>query len=206
MIKIKVVGRFGINNYEVSLENYFNAYNFLNAISAIDKYSPYTPDNVSIETEYNVVGKFYRVGDNSYCINMKNGESAYLLQGNNKYYEPTKGENGAKFTIVTEPYIDKVNVPSIGMFYRIFVNVQSNKTKNVYRVLFNENNIEEYSEYSFILIEDWWKHLGSYDRLVALEMDDIIDVQEVFKVTDEIWRGLSFKVKREIYENSLSEE
>ena len=143
MIKIKVIGRFGINNYEVSLENYFNAENFLNAISAIDEDKTYAPDNIGIEIEQNVVGKFYRVGDNSYCINMKNGESAYLYQNKTIHYKPSKGEDGAKFTIVTKPYIDKVNTPCIGMFYHIFVNVQSNKTKNVYRVLFTENNIEE---------------------------------------------------------------
>lgn len=204
MIKIKVIGRLGLNNYEVSLEDYFNAYKFLNAISVINNDDIYAPDNISIETEYNVAGKPYRVGDNSYCINMKNGKSAYLYQAIDTYYEPDYNEYGAKFTIVTEPYIEKVNVPSIGKFYRIFVNVQSNKTKNVYRVLFNENNIEEH-EYNHI-IEDWWKHLGSYDRQVALQMHDVMDVQEVFKVTDDIWDGLSFKVKREIYENSLSEE
>ena len=205
MIKIKVIGRFGINNYEVNLENLSNAYNFLNAISVINNDDTYAPDDVSIEIEYNVVGKFYRVGDNSYCINMKNGGSAYLIQGKNQYYEPSKGENGAKFTIVTEPYIDKVNVPSIGKFYRIFVNVQSNKTKNVYRVLFNENNVEENNieEYDDNLIEDWWKHLDNFDRQIALMKHN---VQKVLKVTDEIWSGLSFKVKREIYENSLSEE
>jgi len=204
MIKIKVIGRFGINNYEVNLENLSNAYNFLNAISVIDKDDTYAPDNVSVEIENKVAGKVYRVGDNSYCINIENGESAYLYQGKSQYYEPSKGENGAKFTIVTEPYIDKVYTPGIGKFYRIFVNVQSNKTKNFYRVLFFENNVEEY-DYNHI-IETWWRHLGSYDRLFALQMDDIIDVQEVLKVTDEIWSGLSFKVKREIYENSLSEE
>lgn len=202
MIKIKVVGRFGINDYEVILKDYFNADKFLTSISVINNDDTYAPDNVSIEIEYNVAGKFYRVGDNSYCINMKNGKKAYLYQAIDTYYEPDYNEYGAKFTIVTEPYIDKVNVPSIGKFYRIFVNVQSNKTKNVYRVLFNENNVEEY-EYKHI-IEDWWKHLGSYDRQVALQMQ--MDVQEVLKVTDEIWSGLSFKVKRDIYENSLSEE
>lgn len=200
MIKIKVIGRFGINNYEVSLKDSFNADKFLSSISAINNDNTYAPYNVSIETEYNVVGKFYRVGDNSYCINMRNGNRALLYQPKNPYYE----EYGAKFTIVTEPYIEKVNVPSIGMFYRVFVNVQSNKTKNVYRVLFNENNIEEY-EYNHI-IEDWWRHLGSYNRQIALQMHDVMDVQEVLKVTDEIWSELSFKVKREIYENSLSEE
>ena len=204
MIKIKVVGRFGINDYEVILKDYFNAVNFLKSISVINNDDTYAPYNVSVETETNVVGKLYRVGDNSYCINMKNGKSACIYQAKDKYYEPDYDEYGATFTIVTEPYIHKVNTPSIGKFYHIFVNVQSNKTKNVYRVLFNENNVEEY-EYNHI-IEDWWRHLGSYDRQVALEKYDVMDVQEVLKVTDEIWSGLSFKVKREIYENSLSEE
>lgn len=198
MIKIKVIGRYGINKYEVSLDNYSNAENFLEAISVIDKDNTYAPANVSIKIDYNVVGKPYRVDDNSYCINIKNGESAYLYQGKSQYYEPSKGEDGAKFTIVTEPYIDKVNTPGIGKFYHIFVNVQSNKTKNVYRVLFNENNVEENDDN---LIEDWWKHLDNFDRQIALMKHN---VQKVLKVTDEIWSGLSFKVKREIYENSLS--
>lgn len=196
MIKIKVIGRFGINNYEVSLKDSFNADKFLASISAIDNDNTYAPYNVSIETEYNVVGKFYRVGDNSYCINMRNGNRALLYQPKKPYYE----EYGAKFTIVTEPYIEKVNVPSIGMFYRVFVNVQSNKTKNVYRVLFNENNIEEYDNN---LIEDWWKHLDNFDRQIALMKHD---VQKVLKVTDEIWSELSFNEKIKIYKNNLSEE
>ena len=142
MIKIKVIGHC-YNNYEVSLKNFSNAENFLKAISVIDKNNEYAPDDVSVETEYNVVGKFYRVGDNSFCINMRDGKGARIVQAKNKYYEPDYNEYGAKFTIVTEPYIDRANTPSIGMFYHIFVNVQSNKTKNVYRVLFNENNIEK---------------------------------------------------------------
>ena len=127
---------------------------------------------------------------------MRNGNRALLYQPKKPYYE----EYGAKFTIVTEPYIEKVNVPSIGMFYRVFVNVQSNKTKNVYRVLFNENNIEEYDNN---LIEDWWKHLDNFDRQIALMKHD---VQKVLKVTDEIWSELSFNEKIKIYKNNLSEE
>ena len=79
----------------------------------------------------------YKIFDNSYCINVETGERACLVQNHDEYYSPDKNEDGAIFEIVSEPYVEQVKI-----YYkyedRIFINVKSSLTGNVYRVLYEE--------------------------------------------------------------------
>lgn len=82
----------------------------------------------------------YKVFDNSYCINIENGNFANLVQDHDEYYSPDKNEDGATFEIVSEPYVEQVNIFS-KYEDRTFVNVKSSLTGNVYRVLYEEGEI-----------------------------------------------------------------
>lgn len=83
------------------------------------------------------VGKIYSPNDNSYCINLDTMKNAWIVPGCccNK-------EQGATFKIVKEPYTTRI-IDGIVDKIHTFVNVQSNATGNIYRVLFNKNNIEQ---------------------------------------------------------------
>lgn len=90
--------------------------------------------------EKSVIGKYYYPFDNSYCINCSNNKSALIVQRNESFdgtYYPNKEEDGASFTIVSEPYEEIVNF--LGKDYKyIFVKVKSSLTGNIYRTLYNE--------------------------------------------------------------------
>jgi len=83
----------------------------------------------------------YEVFDNSYCINIKTGKYASLVQDHDEWYSPNKNEDGAIFEIVSDPYYDSVNI--IGDEFKTcnFINVKSSLTGNVYRVLYRESKI-----------------------------------------------------------------
>lgn len=90
-----------------------------------------------------IIGKLYEPSDNSYCINVETRKKALIVQRSPyDYYRygpyPIE-EDGATFTIVSEPYIDKVDFPENKDY--TFINVQSSNTNSIYRVLFNKNFI-----------------------------------------------------------------
>jgi hypothetical protein len=85
------------------------------------------------EVEY-PIGMKYVPYDNSWCINIKTFENAFITPG----YCYTEGESGATFTIVSKPYEEEIPDYAIR---RTFVNVESNKTKNIYKVLYRESAI-----------------------------------------------------------------
>ena len=82
-----------------------------------------------------IIGKNYFPIDNSFCINCSNGKNALIVQRHDEYYHPDKEEDGADFKIVTEPY--KEEIYFCGPRTYMFINVQSSKTGNIYRTLFN---------------------------------------------------------------------
>ena len=96
-----------------------------------------------------IIGKLYAPSDNSYCINVETKKKALIVQkkpyivgacililDDDEYYNPYPiEEDGAKFTIVSEPYIDMVDFPENKEY--TFINVQSSNTNSIYRVLFD---------------------------------------------------------------------
>lgn len=83
----------------------------------------------------------YKVFDNSYCINIETGNFAALVQDHDEYYSPDKNEDGAIFEIVSEPYVEQVNIFINDYEDRTFINVKSSLTGNIYRVLYNKYHI-----------------------------------------------------------------
>lgn len=85
--------------------------------------------------------KYYRVYDNSFCINLENGNYASLVQEHDEWYSPDEKEDGALFKPVSKPYVE--DIYECGHHYgkKEFINVKSNKTKNIYRVLYNKHCI-----------------------------------------------------------------
>lgn len=83
----------------------------------------------------------YKVFDNSYCINIENGNFASLVQDHDEYYSPDKNEDGAIFEIVSEPYVEQVKIFLNHYEDRTFINVKSSLTGNIYRVLYNKYHI-----------------------------------------------------------------
>ena len=87
----------------------------------------------------------YKVGDNSYCINISTGNYASLVQAHDAWYSPDKNEDGALFEVVSKPYEE--HIYEINPYYKhyygrkTFVNVKSSLTGNVYRVLYYEQNL-----------------------------------------------------------------
>ena len=84
---------------------------------------------------------YYNISDNSYCINITNGNKALLVQIHDDYYTPDIDEDGAKFEIVSEPYSQEVFTGYKDYVTEIFINIKSTLTGNIYRVLYYENNI-----------------------------------------------------------------
>lgn len=87
----------------------------------------------------------YKVGDNSYCININTRNYASLVQAHDEWYSPDKDEDGALFEVVSKPYEE--HIYEINPYYKhyygrkTFVNVKSSLTGNVYRVLYYEQNL-----------------------------------------------------------------
>ena len=81
---------------------------------------------------------YYRVYDNSFCINLETGNCAALVQTHDEWYSPDEKEDGALFKIVSEPYV--VNIYEGGRYYgkKEFINVKSTFTGNTYRVLYSK--------------------------------------------------------------------
>ena len=79
----------------------------------------------------------YRVYDNSYCININTGICANLVQEHDAYYRPDPSEDGAIFTICSNPYDKYIKIYGL----KKFINVKSSRTGNIYRVLYNESAI-----------------------------------------------------------------
>lgn len=90
-----------------------------------------------------IIGKLYEPDDNSYCINVVTRKKALIVQRSSDdyygYHPYPIEENGAAFTIVSEPYIDMVDFPEKKEY--TFINVQSSNTNSIYRLLFNKNFI-----------------------------------------------------------------
>lgn len=80
----------------------------------------------------------YRVYDNSFIINVNTGLYTALVQQHDTFYSPDPSEDGATFTICSNPYYKFIDTYSK---IAKFINVKSSKTGNIYRVLFNESAI-----------------------------------------------------------------
>lgn len=139
MIRINVKGKV-YNEFTCDLETAYQASEFLKMLSSIDKESPYVPIEISVQTQ-NLIGNEYIVHDNSYAINLDNKKSVSLVQRKSEWYSPDKKEKGAKFVILSNPYIEKDG--ELFNFYHIFVNVVSKKTGKIYRVLFFDGGVVE---------------------------------------------------------------
>ena len=83
----------------------------------------------------------YRVSDNSFCINLENNIYTALVQEHNDYYSPDIKEDGAIFKIVSKPYDKDINEHGIKYGIKTFIEIKSNKTGNIYRVLYNKHCI-----------------------------------------------------------------
>lgn len=139
MIKLTIEGKV-YNKFECVLADSYRTNDLLMMLSSIKEKETYSVKNIKVETDKEVLGREYDVRDNSYCINLANGQSADLVQRESEYYCPDKDEKGANFIIIKKPYVKKVS-NSLGSFYHIFVNVVSTKTGNFYRVLYHENHV-----------------------------------------------------------------
>jgi len=53
-------------------------------------------------------------------------------------------------------------------------------------------------------IEDWWRHLGTYDREQIIGLD-CHNVQQFHTYTDIWWNGLTDEEKAKIYEDFFDE-
>lgn len=137
MIKLTIEGHV-YNKFECVLVDSYRATDLLKMLSSIPKDDTYSVKNIKVETDKEVLSREYDICDNSYCINLANGENARLVQRESVYYSSDKEEKGAKFIIIKKPYIKKVT-DAIGSFYHIFVNVVSTNTGNFYRVIYHEN-------------------------------------------------------------------
>lgn len=80
--------------------------------------------------------QYYRVYDNSFCRNIKNGNPAALVQQHDEWYSPEKNEDGALFEVVSEPYIEDIYECGYHYGKKEFINVKSTFTGNIYRVLY----------------------------------------------------------------------
>ena len=90
----------------------------------------------------NLIGKYYSPFDNSFCINLKTGESAMIVQkslNDFEYYGPNPEEENAHFEIVSNPY--KEVIFFIDKRTKEFINVKSSKTGNIYRTLYTERRV-----------------------------------------------------------------
>lgn len=139
MIKLIIKGKV-CNSFDCILENESHARELLNMLSVIDADDTYAPKSINVETDIvHFIGREYKVIDNSYIINLETQESAYLMQEKSGCYSPDKKEDGAKFIIVSRPYVERDT--DFFKHYHIFVNVRSKKTNEIYRVLFYENGV-----------------------------------------------------------------
>ena len=82
-----------------------------------------------------IIGRKYIVKDNSFIYNIDTNKPAFLVQGLGICDEE---EKGAEFRIVSLPFKSTVTLLESSEVLN-FINVQSNKTFNVYKVLFNPN-------------------------------------------------------------------
>lgn len=55
------------------------------------------------------------------------------------------------------------------------------------------------------IIEDWWKHNGTYDREQASGLHYEGDVSDYLEKTDEWWNSLTDEEKADVYEEFFSE-
>lgn len=67
-------------------------------------------------------------------------------------------------------------------------------------------------KYNYTIIEDWWRHLGTYDRMIAsgilsntTHAWNETDAQDYLQVTDGWWDGLSKREKLEVYNDFFDE-
>ena len=72
-----------------------------------------------------LVGRRYKVRDNSYIIDKESGLSGGLY--------------GREVIIVSDPYVETVKSPIVGDHEHLFVDVFSTDSARKYRVLFNES-------------------------------------------------------------------
>ena len=89
----------------------------------------------------NIKGKYYIPEDNSWCINVNTQEDAFIAKDC-----CNQSEKDAIFIIDKAPYIAKVEFDvhenEKRKCVKTFVNVKSLKTGNIYRVLYNINNVQ----------------------------------------------------------------
>ena len=84
---------------------------------------------------------YYRVYDNSFCRNIKTSNPASLVQQHDEWYSPDKNEDGARFEIVSDPYVEYIVEGGHEYGNKDFINVKSTLTGNIYRVLYNKHAI-----------------------------------------------------------------
>lgn len=81
-----------------------------------------------------IIGCKYIVKDNSFIYNIDTNKPAFLVQDSDFC---NAEEKEAEFRIVSLPYEDTITyLPGSPLTFS-FINIQSNKTFNVYKVLFN---------------------------------------------------------------------
>lgn len=84
---------------------------------------------------------YYRVYDNSFCINLETGNHASLVQQHDEWYSPDEKEDGALFKKVSEPYVEDIYECGYHYGNKEFINVKSTFTGNTYRVLYSEYSL-----------------------------------------------------------------
>jgi len=137
---MKLIVKGKVYNVFECICNTCSANELLKMLSKIDEEDIYAPVSIIVESEIkDIIGKEYHVCDNSYIVDIATKESAYLVQGVNKWYKPDKKERGSRFIISSFPYVERVG--DIFNHYHVFVNVVSTKTKKTYRVLFYEGQV-----------------------------------------------------------------
>lgn len=68
------------------------------------------------------------------------------------------------------------------------------------------DDFEKQGKISLNTIENWWKHLGCYDREQASNIEyDNVDCGKFLTETDDWWDSLTDKEKENVYEEFFSE-
>lgn len=87
-----------------------------------------------------IIGNYYEVTDNSYCVSLDTLKSTYLVQCKTGVYSPSSIEDGAEFKIISTVF--KCCIDFLGETHIYdFVIVKSTKTNICYRVLYNKRNV-----------------------------------------------------------------
>jgi len=87
-----------------------------------------------------IIGNYYEVTDNSYCISLNTLKHTSLVQSKTGVYSPSSTEDGAEFKIISTVF--KCHIDFLGETDTCdFVIVKSTKTNICYRVLYDKRNV-----------------------------------------------------------------